>query len=215
MIPGGSARCARHAAKFARKYGLEVVNDTGAGARGIRVIYGSDMDDESYTIRVGRNGATVRARGERGAFYALWTLRGLFRNGAFRGAEIEDAPAFPRRAIHANADSDTKSFTGEMIEKVFAPLKINTIILECPYVQWKALEGKYRYKGMPKEDLPAFLDLAEEHYIKVYPLIPTYSHSEWFFWNETVFSGYRRARRSEHRRVPPEWKSCVFPMRSR
>ena len=184
MIPGGSARFARHAGRFAGKYGFEVVADTGAGARGIRVVYGSDMDDESYTIRVGRNGATVRARGERGAFYALWTLRGLYRDGAFRGAEIEDAPAFPRRAIHANADSDTRVFTGEMIEKVFAPLKINTIILECPYIRWAALKGKYRYKGMPKEDLPAFLDLAEEYYIKVYPLIPTYSHSEWFFWND-------------------------------
>ena len=183
LIPGRSARFARHAKKFADRCGLEVAVDTGAGARGIRVVYGSDMDDESYAIRVGRNGATVRARGERGAFYALWTLRGLYRDGAFRGAEIEDAPAFPRRAIHANADSDTKSFTGEMIEKVFAPLKINTVILECPYVRWKALEGKYRYKGMPREDLPAFLDLAEEYYIKVYPLIPTYSHSEWFFWN--------------------------------
>ena len=183
MIPRRSARFARHAKKFADRCGLEVVPDSGKGARGIRVVYGSDMDDESYTIRIGKNGATVRARGERGAFYALWTLRGLFRNGAFKGAEIEDAPAFPRRAIHANADSDTKEFTGEMIEKVFAPLKINTIILECPYVRWKALEGKYRHKGMPKEDLPAFLDLAEEYYIKVYPLIPTYSHSEWFFWN--------------------------------
>lgn len=183
LIPGRSARFARHAKRFADRCGLEVVTDTGAGARGIRVIYGSDMDDESYTIRIGRNGATVRARGERGAFYALWTLRGLYRNGAFKGAAIEDAPAFPKRAIHANADSDTKAFTGEMIEKVFAPLKINTIILECPYVQWEATRGKWRYKGMPKADLPVFLDLAEEYYIKVYPLIPTYSHSEWFFWN--------------------------------
>ncbi|MBP5531432.1 MAG: family 20 glycosylhydrolase, partial [Lentisphaeria bacterium] len=182
-IPGGSARFARHAERFARRYGLEVVAGDGKAARGIRVVYGPDMDDERYTIRVGKNGATVRAKGERGAFYALWTLRGLERNGVFSGAEIEDAPAFPKRAIHANADSDTRRFTGEMIEKVFAPLKINTIILECPYIRWKALEGKYRYKGMPKEDLPAFLDLAEEYYIKVYPLIPTYSHSEWFFWN--------------------------------
>jgi len=182
MIPGRSARFARHAKKFADRCGLEVVTDTGKAARGIRVIYGSDMDDESYTVRIGKNGATVRAKGERGAFYALWTLRGLFRDGAFKGAEIEDAPAFRRRAIHANADSDTKAFTGEMIEKVFAPLKINTIILECPYVQWEATKGKWRRKGMPKEDLPAFLDIAEEYYIKVYPLIPTYSHSEWFFW---------------------------------
>ena len=183
MIPGGSARFARHAERFAVKYGLEVARDTGRAERGIRVAYGSDMDDESYTIRVGKNGAAVRAKGERGAFYGLQTLRGLARNGAFRGAEVDDAPAFAKRAIHANADSDTRSFTGEMVEKVFAPLKINTIILECPYVKWKNTDGKYRYKGMPKEDLPAFLDLAEEYYIKVYPLIPTYSHSEWFFWN--------------------------------
>ena len=183
-IPGGSARFARHAKKFADRCGLEVVAGPGTAARGIRVVYGSDMDDESYTVKVDADGATVRAKGERGAFYALWTLRGLYRNGAFKGAEIDDAPAFARRAIHANADSDTKVFMGEMVEKVFAPLKINTIILECPYVQWEATKGKWRRRGMPKEDLPAFLDLAEEYYIKVYPLIPTFSHSEWFFWNK-------------------------------
>ena len=182
IIPGNSARFARHAGKFADRYGLEVVADADAGARGIRIVYGDNMDDESYTIRMDANGATVRAKGERGAFYALWTLRGLERNGVFKCADIDDAPAFAKRAIHANADSDTRTFTGEMVEKVFAPLKINTIILECPYIRWKALEGKYRRKGMPLEDLPAFLDIAEEYYIKVYPLIPTFSHSEWFFW---------------------------------
>ena len=113
----------------------------------------------------------------------MQTLRALERDRVFRGAEIEDFPAFAKRAIHANADSDTRAFTGELIEKVLAPLKINTIILECPYVNWNATSGKHRYKGMPKEELPEFLRIAEENYIKVYPLIPTYSHSEWFFWN--------------------------------
>ena len=183
LIPFRSERLLRHARKFAAKYGLEVAADNGRAARGIRVSYGDDADDESYTIRVGKNGATVRAKGERGAFYALQTLRALERDRVFRGAEIEDFPAFPKRAIHANADSDTRAFTGELIEKVLAPLKINTIILECPYVNWNATSGKHRYKGMPKEDLPEFLRIAGENYIKVYPLIPTYSHSEWFFWN--------------------------------
>jgi len=183
MIGGGSPRLLRHAAKFAAGWGLEVARDSGKAERGIRVIYGGDSDDESYTIRVGRNGATVRAKGERGAFYALQTLRGLEKQRVFRGAEIDDAPAFAKRAIHAMGDSDTKNFMGGMIEKVLAPLKINTIILECPYVNWEATKGKHRRKGMPKEDLPEFLKIAEENYIKVYPLIPTYSHSEWFFWN--------------------------------
>lgn len=182
-IAPASEKLLRHARKFAAKWGLELAETAGPAGRGIRVSYGNSADDESYTIHVGHDGAVVRAKGERGAFYALQTLRGLEREKVFRGAEISDAPAFARRAIHANADSDAREFLGGMIEKVLAPLKINTIILECPYVNWEATKGKYRYKGMPKDDLPKLLDIAEENYIKVYPLVPTYSHSEWFFWN--------------------------------
>jgi len=183
IVASASEKLLRHARKFAAKWGLELATFAAPDARGIRVSYGNSPDDESYTISINADGATVKAKGERGAFYALQTLRGLERKGVFKGAEIADAPAFPKRAIHANADSDAKVFLGEMIEKVLAPLKINTIILECPYVFWDSTAGKHRTKGMPKADLPELLKIAEENYIKVHPLVPTYSHSEWFFWN--------------------------------
>jgi len=186
MISGASERLRRHARKFAAQWGLALAADgeIGCDMSGICIAVGDDPADESYTIRADEDGVMVNARGERGAFYALQTLRGLRSNGAFRCAEIEDAPAFPLRAIHANADSDALRHLGGLAEKLFAPLKINTIILECPFVKWDALQGQHHQQGMSKEDLQKLLDIAEENYIRVYPLIPTYSHSEWFFWND-------------------------------
>ena len=185
MIAHAPERLLRHARKFAGKWGLEFAGDgeIGCEMRGIFVAVGDDPEDESYTISVNADGATVRAKGERGAFYALQTLRGLYRDGVFRGAEINDSPAFAIRAIHANADSDALRHLGALSEKLFAPLKINTIILECPFVKWDALAGQHHKQGMSKEDLQKLLAIAEENYIRVWPLVPTYSHSEWFFHN--------------------------------
>ncbi|MBP5530786.1 MAG: hypothetical protein J6Y54_01970, partial [Lentisphaeria bacterium] len=185
MISNASERLLRHARKFAEKWGLELAKDgeIGCEMRGVFVTVGDRPDDESYTIRVDADGVTVNAKGERGAFYALQTLRGWWQDGEFNGVEINDAPAFPIRAIHANADSDALEHLGNLTEKLFAPLKINTIILECPFVKWDALEGQHHVQGMSKEDLRKLLAIAEENYIRVWPLLPTYSHSEWFFWN--------------------------------
>ncbi len=67
---------------------------------------------------------------------------------------------------------------------MLAPMKINTILLECPYVTWDAMEGQHHPLGMPKADLLKFLEIAKENYITVYPLIPTLSHNQWFFQND-------------------------------
>lgn len=183
VVRGGGERLMRHAGRFGDLRKLKTERGSTAPERGIFVSAGDDDGDESYTLSVKADGVAIRAGSERGAFYALQTLRGLERDGAFRGVEIKDRPDFRLRAIHAMADSGAREHLGNLIEKVLAPLKINTIILECPYVHWAAMAGQHHPKGMSKAQLAELLAVARENFIEVYPLIPTMSHSEWFFYN--------------------------------
>ena len=180
-VIGGSDRIRRHIAKLAPELGLSAMQRENAG---VRIMIGNDDEDESYTIDVTARGVDIAAKGERGAFYALQTLRGLKQNGRFQGVHITDSPDFKIRAIHAMADSDTLSNLGSWMSIMLAPMKINTILLECPYVTWDAMEGQHHPLGMPKTDLLKFLEIAKENYITVYPLIPTLSHNQWFFQND-------------------------------
>lgn len=182
-IVGGSALLMGHAQKLVESWGMHLVQGKSGDSVPCVMRVGSAPEDEAYTLAVDRNGIQIDAGGERGGFYALQTLRGLYRNKAFRGVKIQDHPAFAIRAVHAMADSDTLEHLAPFITEVLAPLKINTLILECPFVNWESLEGMHHPKGMPKEDLVKLLKLAHDNYLKVYPLVPTYSHSEWFFQN--------------------------------
>ena len=180
-VDGGSGKIRRHIAKLAPELGL---SSTATERTGVRIAIGNDEEDESYTIVITADGVAINAKGERGAFYALQTLRGLKRDGVFQGVNISDAPDFSMRVIHAMADSDTLSNLGSWIPIMLAPMKINTILLECPYVTWDAMAGQHHPLGMPKNDLLKFLEIAKENYITVYPLIPTLSHNQWFFQND-------------------------------
>ena len=182
----GSEKLLRHAAKLAKEWGLSsaFTSENDSAIAGIKLIIGDDPEGEGYELICNSNGIVIQAEGERAGFYALQTLRGLFRDGAFRAATIKDKPAFKLRIVHAMADADTYEHLQQFISKVLAPLKINTILLECPYVKWNATEGMWDSRGMEKADLIKLLQVAKENYIKVYPLVPTYSHSEWLFKND-------------------------------
>ena len=180
-VIGGSDKIRHHIAKLAPELGLSAMPRENAG---MRIMIGNDDEDESYTIDITVKGVDIAAKGERGAFYALQTLRGLKRNGRFQGVHVADSPDFKIRAIHAMADSDTLSNLGSWMSIMLAPMKINTILLECPYVTWDAMAGQHHPLGMPKADLLKFLEIAKENYITVYPLIPTLSHNQWFFQND-------------------------------
>ncbi len=183
VVSGGSERLMRHVGRFAAAHNIPALSGNSAPARGIFIIAGSDSGDESYTLTSGPGGVVISSGGERGAFYGLQTLRGLEKAGRVPGVKISDRPDFRLRAIHAQADSGAERHLREMIEKVMAPLKINTLILECPYVHWDTMAGQHHPRGMPKSRLVSLLETARENYLEVIPLIPTYSHSEWFFYN--------------------------------
>ena len=104
-VIGGTDKIRRHIAKLAPELGLSA---TATEHTGVQITIGNDDEDESYSIDITVKGVDIAAKSERGAFYALQTLRGLKQNGKFQGVHVIDSPDFKIRAIHAMADSDFK-----------------------------------------------------------------------------------------------------------
>lgn len=143
-----------------------------------------NLGGEAYTLNINANGIAITAGSARGAFYALQTLRRLFNEGSFSCAAIEDHPDLAFRSIHLCMDASSDTYP-RLVEKVFAPMKINAIVGEVEYVQWKATKdlGIHQPRGMTPRQLADFVKLCDDNFIEFVPLLQTLGHSEWLFKN--------------------------------
>jgi len=143
---------------------------------------------EGYVLEVLPERVLVCGYDEPGLFYGLQTLRqlgkiGEFDETAFTGVAIEDWPDFPFRGIHLLADNHALAWHKELIHSVFAPLKINTLVLECEYARWDSHPEIAPEWAMTKAEMRELRDYARAHFIEVIPLIQTLGHCGWMFYN--------------------------------
>lgn len=177
-----SKRLRKAAGRILRKAGLET--KTGSKDTSIQLKYNSSLQgNDAYRLTVSKSGITIESATERGAFYALQTLAQRFTGRYFPGCRITDSADFAVRGLHIIPDSDSQSFHGKLIEDVLAPAKINHIILESEYVKWDATKGFHHPQGMSKESLRKLLEAAYDNYIDVTPLIQSFGHCQWLFYN--------------------------------
>lgn len=141
---------------------------------------------EGYVLRVTPREILVAGADRRGTFYGVQTLRQLLRRGRGRSipeVTIRDWPDHRVRAVHILLDAFSDPFHIELIDRILAPNKINTIIAEAEYVQWESGRPLWTpdRRGATKEQVRRLLAAAGEHHIQVIPLIATLGHSEWVF----------------------------------
>lgn len=55
--------------------------------------------------------------------------------------------------------------------------------MESEYVKWDATKGFHHPQGMSKESLRKLLEAAHDNYIDVTPLIQSFGHCQWLFYN--------------------------------
>lgn len=139
------------------------------------------VSPDGYQLAIDSSGIAIDSRSARGAFYGLQTIRGLLRDGAIAVRTIRDYPDLEFRGIHLLVDDHSLAVQGELIEKVLAPLKINHLVLECEYAAWDATKELHRPQAISKADLRELIELAEENFIEVSPLLQTLGHCEWLF----------------------------------
>lgn len=136
---------------------------------------------EGYVLIAKPSYLIVYGKDERGLFYGIQTLRWLLGEKKLRTCVIKDYPAFALRGVHFFADKSAFQFYQQLIKNVLAPLKINTIILECEYAEWKSQPNLRNEWAMNQEEIKALMKIAKEHFIDVYPLIQSFGHAEWAF----------------------------------
>lgn len=142
---------------------------------------------EGYILRAFSDGIVVAGSDRRGTFYGVQTLRQLLRPGkslaSVRFVTIRDRPDHPIRAVHVLLDGASDEFHTALIDRILAPNKFNTVVVQADHVQWDS--GKPFWvpdpRGATKVQVRRLVDVAREHHIQVIPLIPTLGHSEWMF----------------------------------
>lgn len=177
-------RLARAVARVWSKMGVdaELAGNTGNANLKIEISSQSPVEnEEGYYIDVKPENITVISKTPRGAFYAMQTLRGMFRNGKIAQAEIEDWPDMSFRAAMFLVDDYSHIFHNRMIDDVLAPLKFNTIVPEVEYVKWDSTSDIHQPWGMEKQDYIDMVEWCHDNYIDVIPLFQTFGHCGWLF----------------------------------
>jgi len=142
---------------------------------------------EGYILRSGPYGVLVAGADRRGTFYGVQTLRQLLRpDGAaisIPAVTIRDWPDHRIRAVHVLLDGASEDYLIQLISRVLAPFKFNTLIAEAEYVRWESGRPFWRPdpRGATKAQVRHLLNVARRHHIEVIPLIATLGHSEWVF----------------------------------
>src|SRR2546428_10888326 len=150
---------------------------------------------EGYVLRVTRTQITVAGSDRRGTFYGVQTLRQVLGPApaaagpqpsivaSVRAVTIRARPDHAVRAVHLLLDGSSGEFHSALIDRILAPYKFNTLIVEAEDVQWESGRSLWSPdpRGATKAQVQKLLEVARQHHIQVIPLIPTLGHSEWVF----------------------------------
>ena len=137
-----------------------------------------------YQIKVDAKGVLAESNTTGGLVCAAATLRQLMRPDAkaFRCATIEDWADMPVRGIHCfsgNGES-ARDIQTKVIRDIMGELKINAMIYECSYINWKSRSPRYySLRGMDVELAKQVISAAAKEFVEIIPLVNTLGHCEW------------------------------------
>ena len=153
-------------------------------------------DLEGYTVTIGGDGVTIRARDVRGLYYGVRTVGNLIRNAVkpeLPQCRITDWPVLKMRGMFLNLRH--QGFDGcmpELLNEIDAAgaLKYNYLMLE--------FGEKFPYKNNPftrrensysLEDVEAIKAAAKRNHIEIIPMLQILSHDAWLhahpkYWKE-------------------------------
>lgn len=140
----------------------------------------SDQQSEAYQLDIEENRIVIRAESCAGAFYAIQTLRQIYRQEQIPCLHIEDRPDFSYRGFYHDMTRGriaTVATIKELIDKM-AYYKLNSLQLYVEHIfefeETKCCRGNDRY--LTKEDLREIDAYCQEHFIDFIPSLSTFGH---------------------------------------
>ncbi len=167
-------------ARTGLKFGVK--NQPGAGLMiGKGVAPNPPSKPEGYAVAVTKSGVRAAGTDPQGALWAAQTLLQLVENGKIRGAQIADWPTLALRGVHLFHGQSAPAFHKKLIERVFSPFKLNTLILQVEQVRWDADPLVAPSWAGTRAGLSDEISFARERGLTTFPLIQGYGHMEWLF----------------------------------
>lgn len=150
----------------------------------LRVDSRSLLPAQGYRLDVNSAKIKIQGKDEHGLFYGVQTLRQLCVEGQIEPVTIEDWPSLATRGLHWTGGSRSGPFHRQLLEKIAGPLKLNFILYETQFAQWKSQPKTWdRKASTPLAELRATVDCAHRLGMEVVPLVQMLTHCRWLFGN--------------------------------
>ncbi|WP_432800060.1 glycoside hydrolase family 20 zincin-like fold domain-containing protein [Poriferisphaera sp. WC338] len=144
--------------------------------------------EDGYRLTAKDNGVLIESASMRGAFYGLQTLKQLLRidQDGFElpAAQIKDWPDLKfRGALFFPAESGYQ-MDRKLIQNIFAPLKMNTVVIELDKIKWDTQPDIAYPDSISKDKVRELVKLARENFLEPVPLVNVPGHAGWMFNND-------------------------------
>lgn len=142
--------------------------------------------EEGYVVYVADHFCVCAARTERGLFYATQTLIQMIPDEgdlAICGCIIRDWPTLPRRCVNIFLDFLSLDHMRELVNRMIARLKFNTVVLECSMVRWHSHPEIWQPEAGTRVELRAVQQMLADAYLDIVPLVQSLGHCSWLFYH--------------------------------
>ncbi|QQE11747.1 family 20 glycosylhydrolase [Planctomycetota bacterium] len=147
------------------------------------------VDNEGYQLTAKKGeGIKIVSSTMRGAFYGLQSAKQLLRVAEdgleLPSIEVTDWPDLEFRGGMFFPATSGYQMDRKLIERVFAPLKLNTVVIELDKIKWDTAPEMAYPDSMSKDQVRELVKLARENFLEPMPLVNVPGHAGWVFNNE-------------------------------
>lgn len=140
----------------------------------------SDEGKVEYKMTLSENSIEIEAKSQKGAFYAIQTLRQIIKNGTCDACEIIDSPDFETRGFYYDITRGripTLDTLKELVDNL-AYYKIDMLQLYVEHVfPFKEYDGIYQRTGyMTPEETMELDKYCQENFIELVPSLSCFGH---------------------------------------
>ncbi|QDU33680.1 O-GlcNAcase precursor [Poriferisphaera corsica] len=146
------------------------------------------QNEEGYMLQATSDEVKIVSSTMRGAFFGLQSLKQLLRIDEqgleLPAIEVTDWPDMKFRGALFFPAKSGYEMDRKLIERVFAPLKMNVVVIEIDKIKWDTNPAMAYPDSMEKAQVRELVALARENFLEPMPLVNVPGHCGWLFNND-------------------------------